>query len=1372
MRSHASPKESSSSASKPFFSRSSDSAAATTPFFVPARAAAAPDLQAQAEPQEPEEKLQTKESSEADRGAPASAPLPPEEPPAGNVQTKPAMGTPGDRFEREADRAADRVVQRFEAGNVGQDTPPPLQAKCAACDEEDKLRRQAEPDNAPERVETRPGASSGTDPESISETPTDIGDRHSSRGTRIQAKLTVTPPDDPEEREADQVAEKIMRMPAQEPAPMTGTEDDAGQIIPKGSGGTRPGEGKAVQAKCAECTIAPPNAQEGAEDREPDLTADPDKGAVNPKSEPSAEPPVPPADGLEPALRSSRGNGRPLPPRLRASMESKFGQDFSAVRIHANGGSAAMAKSIRAQAFTYGSDIFFNQNKFDPDSVAGQTLLAHELTHVIQQRGSHPLQRKIQRAEEVKLGNWAHHMIQERLRSRDDKLITEAGIPGGTRHGKKINSAGFADLYKSEGNQIAGVQAEIRGSAGDALAIQYSYKNFLKSGKRRANIRCRSGFNIGPTIKDGQWDFTHNFPSTFEVGEMKPLFPTEFTESLLYHGTGPLQLDSYLGGFEDFVAQAHKDIGLKIPASISGKAIDIPETNIPDSINYAKFEAEHARTDANAILKKDTHQRVWIYQWKPGLFLYFLIHHPYESQEFPDQVDKQLKKLDPLLKKLREKHPKMGTSLDTKPLAGSARQTATPPKIFRKRGNRIQAKDDDKWKTAATDWENQRKSWVNGGDAATPKPKKFLKEQAKGVEKKSKVDKELSLTPSQKMAEQAKQVKNIRFWSSFKGRIFGALYFRFRNTFDKVEELFAKIKEKFRKHRSNATKLNDKDGIFDNWKKVATKHIIKIAVDIFQKMIGIAFTGFMNCINAIVDGVVDKYIKAAEEAAEEKFKEIEPLCCGIMGFKTKFDTEIAKHEKTIQEFTEAVETIEQWREILNDVEIAVRVGVQVASCGTPPALGCLWGLVAQLGISAGLSLLTRTSYFDDYIAKPAAQSLMDAIVGDKLHNLMVDVLEGTPLKPHMEGLAPCARRSSGGSGGGGTKIGGHLDKLDPNDPAIAKARQEWEAEWKDEMLKDLQAVFETESKKPLSEEDFRKLVEAIKNANKTPEELKKMLEAARNAKSGKLSFDKALSNVASGAAPEEQPRERKIDYANAARNNPYYQNKIGWDPTTFIKKPGIQADSKEFADAVYDLQEAIGIHADGIAGAGTTLQFYKANGLPKDAQYNAAVQVAEQEQRAREERKAAAELKKEIEAILADKKVQEVLAKPFPSNEQLKKDLQQFDWDLLPGEGGAFVTLGGRPLIVLRTVSGARLGGYFKFVERDFQGTLAAMIVETGSFYALDEIPMNDSVTFSITERDGSHGLNFIFFKAAAKEAFFPLNPATFFGRFVVVTTL
>ncbi|MEW7289048.1 eCIS core domain-containing protein [Aquimarina sp. 2304DJ70-9] len=86
-------------------------------------------------------------------------------------------------------------------------------------------------------------------------------------------------------------------------------------------------------------------------------------------------------------IKSKSGKGRSLPTITKAEMESSFGQDFSGVNIHTDQEAVAMNKELGAQAFTHGNDVYFNSGKYNPDSSTGKHLLAHELTHVVQQNG-------------------------------------------------------------------------------------------------------------------------------------------------------------------------------------------------------------------------------------------------------------------------------------------------------------------------------------------------------------------------------------------------------------------------------------------------------------------------------------------------------------------------------------------------------------------------------------------------------------------------------------------------------------------------------------------------------------------------------------------------------------------------------------------------------------------------------------------------------------------------------------------------------------------------------------------------------------------------------------------------------------------------
>lgn len=83
-----------------------------------------------------------------------------------------------------------------------------------------------------------------------------------------------------------------------------------------------------------------------------------------------------------------RNSGRPLPEGIRKNMETRMGADFSSVRIHTNSDAEKTSQAIGARAFTYGRDIVFNRGEFNSDSRNGKQLLAHELTHTLQQNGN------------------------------------------------------------------------------------------------------------------------------------------------------------------------------------------------------------------------------------------------------------------------------------------------------------------------------------------------------------------------------------------------------------------------------------------------------------------------------------------------------------------------------------------------------------------------------------------------------------------------------------------------------------------------------------------------------------------------------------------------------------------------------------------------------------------------------------------------------------------------------------------------------------------------------------------------------------------------------------------------------------------------
>lgn len=99
----------------------------------------------------------------------------------------------------------------------------------------------------------------------------------------------------------------------------------------------------------------------------------------------SADAPFDLDDATAGRIHRARSGGQALDGAMQAQMSQALGHDFSSVRIHIDGEAHALNQQLNARAFTTGADIFFRSGAYSPQSSAGQQLLAHELTHVVQQ---------------------------------------------------------------------------------------------------------------------------------------------------------------------------------------------------------------------------------------------------------------------------------------------------------------------------------------------------------------------------------------------------------------------------------------------------------------------------------------------------------------------------------------------------------------------------------------------------------------------------------------------------------------------------------------------------------------------------------------------------------------------------------------------------------------------------------------------------------------------------------------------------------------------------------------------------------------------------------------------------------------------------
>ncbi len=168
----------------------------------------------------------------------------------------------------------------------------------------------------------------------------------------VQAKLKIGPVDDPLEREADRVADQVLRSPSAPGVQLAGADELQRQM---------------PEEEEEELQMMPKE-----EEEELQMMAD---GSGSRQPSPT----------LSSRVQQLRSGGEPMSPSVRSYFEPRFGVDFSGVRIHRDSQAATTAHMLRAKAFTAGRHITFGEQQYRPETSSGRRLIAHELTHVIQQ---------------------------------------------------------------------------------------------------------------------------------------------------------------------------------------------------------------------------------------------------------------------------------------------------------------------------------------------------------------------------------------------------------------------------------------------------------------------------------------------------------------------------------------------------------------------------------------------------------------------------------------------------------------------------------------------------------------------------------------------------------------------------------------------------------------------------------------------------------------------------------------------------------------------------------------------------------------------------------------------------------------------------
>ena len=216
----------------------------------------------------------------------------------------------------------------------------------------------------------------------------DFSNRNSQSSFAVMPKLEVGQVGDEYEQEADRTADQVMQTTANNSVQLATLPEEKIQkaTLPEEKVQKAILPEEKVQKKPISETSSWIQQAEKKEEEKP----------IQKKSENPSQGEIPETSWLENQLNNLKGSGDRLPDESRSFMESRFGADFSDVNVHTGSQSEVLNRSLNAQAFTHGSDVYFGEGKYNPESHQGKHLLAHELTHVVQQ-GNAPVSPKIQK---------------------------------------------------------------------------------------------------------------------------------------------------------------------------------------------------------------------------------------------------------------------------------------------------------------------------------------------------------------------------------------------------------------------------------------------------------------------------------------------------------------------------------------------------------------------------------------------------------------------------------------------------------------------------------------------------------------------------------------------------------------------------------------------------------------------------------------------------------------------------------------------------------------------------------------------------------------------------------------------------------------
>jgi hypothetical protein len=775
-------------------------------------------------------------------------------------------------------------------------------------------------------------------------------------------------------------------------------------------------------------------------------------------------------------------------------------------------------------------------------------------------------------------GTATHKELLPRFGAANTSIFTEAPVPNANKDGSGHDLKGCADLYGA--STTVGVY--FRGDQWPAKLTTKTCPKLMQGGAKFSHIT-----NAAPTADDFQNVLrVDTAPKSIKLGDLKPSYLTH--EALL----GVNQLKYYSEGFR--IAQKEVDAmrsvspagakwGPIVVTTFGPSQITIPSDYIPPGSsqtprqvvlkeNSRVIDPKHPSRPARLFVVPDpVRAGIWNYMWFPDTPV-TVASLPAKVRDLDPEIERRV--INPLINSPIQKAKKAKPSAPAPAQAQRAPRavarlvvTHEPGPVLRRKGPAKAPPKDDfdftQWKKAHDEITKQF-----GEESKTRefKDAAYSLKAAEAQEHEKKMG--LSLPDvSQATKEKAKELDKIEFWTGASAMPFGHLRRIFGRAFVTVAQLYIKIRDKFRELLKAKKRTGGKSGILGAALKAAFS-VIKLAG------------------SYVINKVTDRLHESLEQGVTEKVKSI--FSFDIVGdvqtkveevkklreeFEQKaVDTADALLKKTVGPYETLLKQIEEVQRVVSDiVQIVnlVRWGVRAIACASPPAWGCLW-ILAQSVLEELAARVVDTCWFKKKITPLISKVKWVAELPKELADLIIEKIRGFLPGPVHDVFA---------------KLDKSKVDVNPNDIECEKEDSEDAMTPERQALLDMQEALGEEKfqaftelvqkagiprDKPLTAAEIRKLTETVRSSGVTADQLKEYADNYPKAPPG-MPTDVAtfLENVKVGKDTGTTPSAPTTTPTAPTTTPP--GDKSGGDPSSSGGGGGIEV--VEAKDRPFDLKE-------------------------------------------------------------------------------------------------------------------------------------------------------------------------------------------------------